>query len=60
MQSNRREDVLAPFGYLGAGKKAKDATAAQLYLRQKSVLHGAEKFYKPEEFESSWPICGRG
>jgi hypothetical protein len=45
--------VLAPFGYLGAnfGKREKDATAAQLYLRHKSALLAAEKYYTPEEFQ---------
>ena len=41
------------FGYLGADfrRREKDATAAQLYLRQKAALHAAEKYYTPEEFE---------
>jgi hypothetical protein len=45
--------VLAPFGFRGAdfGKRQKDVTPAQKYLREKSALHAAEKYYTPEEFQ---------
>jgi hypothetical protein len=51
-ESNWREDVLAPFGNLGAnfGKWGKGVTPSQLHLRQKSALFAAEKYYTPEEF----------
>ncbi len=43
--------MLAAFGYLDAHKREKAGTAAQLYLRQKSALLAAVKYYTPEEFE---------
>ena len=45
--------MLVPFGFRGAdfGKREKNVTPAQLYLRQKSALHAAEKYYTPEEFQ---------
>ena len=41
------------YGYLGGnvGKREKDVTPSQRYLREKSALHAAEKYYTPEEFE---------